>query len=143
MTRYFGRRTVYVWGMAAMATELCLIGILNVWTDHPTVAWVQAVLTLVWTFTFQLSAGQLGWALPAEIGSTRLRQKTVCLARNVSNITGVIGGSKCSHSLEPSIPFRHSSFPFRCVCLFLRPERWFWEFADVETQEHAVKLAHA
>jgi SP family general alpha glucoside:H+ symporter-like MFS transporter len=46
--------------MAAMAIELCLIGILNVWTDKPGVAWTQAVLTLVWTFTFQLSAGQLG-----------------------------------------------------------------------------------
>ncbi len=90
---YFGRRTVYVIGMAAMATELCIIGILNPWTHISSVAWTQAVLTLVWTFTFQLSAGQLGWALPAEIGSTRLRQKTVCLARNVSNITGVIGGT--------------------------------------------------
>ena len=58
--RYFGRRTVYVWGMAAMAIELCLIGLLNVWTSRPSVAWAQAVLTLVWTFTFQLSAGQLG-----------------------------------------------------------------------------------
>jgi MFS transporter, SP family, general alpha glucoside:H+ symporter len=74
--------------MAFMAMELILIGILNVWTKHHAVAWVQGILTLVWTVTFQLSAGQLGWALPAEIGSTRLRQKTVCLARNVSNILG-------------------------------------------------------
>lgn len=57
---YFGRRTVYVVGMAAMAVELCLIGILNVWTSRTSVAWAQAILTLVWTFTFQLSAGQLG-----------------------------------------------------------------------------------
>lgn len=98
---YFGRRTVYIWGMGAMATELCLIGILNVWTNRPTVAWTQAVLTLVWTFTFQLSAGQLGWALPAEIGSTRLRQKTVCLARNVSNVTGVIGGTLENYFMNP------------------------------------------
>lgn len=46
--------------MGAMATELCLVGILNIWNDRPAVAWAQAVLTLVWTFTFQLSAGQLG-----------------------------------------------------------------------------------
>lgn len=98
----FGRRTVYIIGMAAMATELCLIGILNVWTDIKAVAWVQAVLTLVWTFTFQLSAGQLGWALPAEIGSTRLRQKTVCLARNVSNISGVIGGTLENYMVRPT-----------------------------------------
>jgi SP family general alpha glucoside:H+ symporter-like MFS transporter len=42
-----------------------------------------------------------GWALPAEIGSTRLRQKTVCLARNVSNITGVIGGTLENYFMNP------------------------------------------
>lgn len=68
MNRYFGRRTVYVVGMAAMAIELCLIGILNVWTDKPAVAWTQAVLTLVWTFTFQLSAGQLGMYVELSSG---------------------------------------------------------------------------
>lgn len=97
----FGRRTVYVWGMAAMATELCIIGILNPWTSRTNVGWAQAILTLVWTFTFQLSAGQLGWALPAEIGSTRLRQKTVCLGRNASNITGVIGGTLENYFMNP------------------------------------------
>lgn len=60
ISRRFGRRTVYVWGMAAMATELCIIGILNPWTHRKSVGWAQALLTLVWTFTFQLSAGQLG-----------------------------------------------------------------------------------
>lgn len=50
-----------------MATELCLIGILNVWTDNPSVAWAQAILTLVWTVTFQLSAGQLGKQVPKLI----------------------------------------------------------------------------
>lgn len=98
----FGRRDIYIWGMAAMAIELILIGILNVWTDRDSVAWVQAILTLVWTFTFQLSAGQLGWALPAEIGSTRLRQKTVCLARNVSNILGTIGGTLNNYMVNPT-----------------------------------------
>lgn len=54
--------------MAAMATELCLIGILNVWTERPAVAWAQAILTLVWTFTFQLSAGQLGGFSTSNVG---------------------------------------------------------------------------
>ncbi|KAK5087458.1 hypothetical protein LTR70_009195 [Exophiala xenobiotica] len=98
----FGRRPIYICGMAAMAIELILIGILNVWTSRTSVGWVQAILTLVWTFTFQLSAGQLGWALPAEIGSTRLRQKTVCLARNVSNIMGTIGGTLNNYMVNPT-----------------------------------------
>jgi SP family general alpha glucoside:H+ symporter-like MFS transporter len=49
--------------MAAMAIELCIIGILNPWTKRTSVGWAQAIMTLVWTFTFQLSAGQLGKAV--------------------------------------------------------------------------------
>jgi SP family general alpha glucoside:H+ symporter-like MFS transporter len=99
---YVGRRTVYIWGMGAMTVELFLIGILNVWTDRKDVAWAQAILTLIWTVTFQLSAGQLGWALPAEIGSTRLRQKTVCLGRNTYYICAVIGGTLQNYMMNPS-----------------------------------------
>lgn len=98
---YIGRRTIYVWGMGGMCFVLLLIGVLNVWTDRPAVGMSQAILTLLWTFIFQLSAGQLGWALPAEMGSTRLRQKTICLARDASNITGVIGGTLQQYFMNP------------------------------------------
>ncbi|KAK9358961.1 general substrate transporter [Lipomyces starkeyi] len=98
----FGRRTIYVCGMAAMAAILFVIGILNVRTSSSHVSMAQAVLTLVWTFVFQLSAGQLGWALPAEVGSTRLRQKTVCLARNAYYIIGVVAGVLEPYFLNPT-----------------------------------------
>jgi SP family general alpha glucoside:H+ symporter-like MFS transporter len=97
----FGRRTIYVWGMGGMCATLLIIGTLSAWTNRDSVAMTQAVLTLAWTFMFQLSAGQLGWALPAEIGSTRLRQKTICLARDSSNITGLIGGTLQQFMMNP------------------------------------------
>lgn len=50
---------------------------------------------------FQLSAGQLGWALPAEVGSTRLRQKTICLARNAYYIVSVIAGVLQPYFMNP------------------------------------------
>ena len=84
-----------------MAATLFIIGILNVWTDRKSVALGQAVLTLFWTLTFQLSVGQLGWALPAEMGSTRLRQKTVCLARNSYYIVSVISGVLEPYFMNP------------------------------------------
>jgi MFS transporter, SP family, general alpha glucoside:H+ symporter len=87
---YFGRRTIYLWGMFTMAAVLFTIGFLNTHTSDSNVGMSQAILTLVWTFVFQLSVGQLGWALPAEMGSTRLRQKTICLARNAYYIVSVI-----------------------------------------------------
>ena len=99
---YFGRRTIYLWGMFTMAFILFTIGVLNVKTANHGVGMSQAVLTLAWTFVFQLSVGQLGWALPAEMGSTRLRQKTVCLARNSYYIISVIAGVLEPYFMNPT-----------------------------------------
>ncbi|KAH8655386.1 maltose permease MAL31 [Xylariales sp. PMI_506] len=87
---YLGRRTMYIAGSFFLFIIQFLIGILNVRTDKESIAMGQAVLTLVWTFVFQLSLGQLGWALPAEVSSTRLRQQTVCLARDAYYIVNII-----------------------------------------------------
>jgi SP family general alpha glucoside:H+ symporter-like MFS transporter len=97
---YFGRRTIYTIGMAIETLILGLIGFLQI---HPTksVSYGQAVLTMVWTFFFQASMGQLGWALPAEVGSTRLRQKTICLARNAYYIANVIGAVLEQYMVNP------------------------------------------
>ncbi|KAL1585401.1 hypothetical protein WHR41_05613 [Cladosporium halotolerans] len=130
---YFGRRTIYIWGMAGMCTILMLIGVLNVWTSNDLVALSQAVLTLAWTFIFQLSVGQLGWALPAEMGSTRLRQKTICLARDSSNITGLIGGTLQQFMMNPQAwnLKGYTGFVWGGTCLgmfiwgfFRLPETW-------------------
>ena len=99
---YFGRRTIYLWGMFTMSLILFLIGVLNVRTEKHSIAMTQAILTLAWTFVFQLSVGQLGWALPAEMGSTRLRQKTVCLARNAYYIVSVISGVLEPYFINPT-----------------------------------------
>ncbi|KAL2827321.1 general substrate transporter [Aspergillus cavernicola] len=99
---YVGRRTAYLYGMFTMASILFIIGGLNSQTQNERVAMTQAVLTLVWTFVFQLSAGQLGWALPAELGSTRLRQKTICLARNAYAVIGIIAGVLQPYFMNPS-----------------------------------------
>ena len=98
---YIGRRTIYLWGMLLMTIILFLIGILNVRTEKSSFAMTQAVLTLVWTFVFQVSVGQLGWGLPAEMGSTRLRQKTVVLARNAYYIVSTASGVLEPYFINP------------------------------------------
>lgn len=99
---YFGRRTTYLTGMAVMTLTLTLIGILNVWTDRAVVGFAQSALCLFWTFVFQLTVGQLGWALPAEVGSTRLRQKTICLARNAYYVVNVVAAVLQSYFINPT-----------------------------------------
>jgi SP family general alpha glucoside:H+ symporter-like MFS transporter len=99
---YFGRRTIYLWGTFGMTVILFLIGILNIRTNEHSFALAQAVLTLVWTFVFQLSVGQLSWALPAEIGSTRLRQKTVVIGRNAYYLVSVVASVLEPYFVNPT-----------------------------------------
>jgi len=99
---YFGRRRIYLWGLFSMAAILFAIGILNIWTANRVVGLTQAGLTLLWTVVFQFSAGQLGWALPAEVGSTRLRQKTVCLARNAYYLASFVAGILQPYFMNPA-----------------------------------------
>ncbi|KAH6982689.1 general substrate transporter [Ilyonectria destructans] len=98
----FGRRPTYLLGMVVMIMALMAIGILQVWGDRPSVGYAQSALCLFWTFAFQLSVGQLGWALPAEVGSTRLRQKTICLARNAYYVVNVVSGVLQSYFINPT-----------------------------------------
>lgn len=123
---YLGRRTIYVWGAFAMAVILLVIGILQTHTANNSVALAQAVLTLVWTFVFQLSIGQLGWSMPAEIGSSRLRQKTVCLARNAYYIASVVVTvieNYCMNPLEWDLR-GYTSFVWCGTCFLL----FIWAF---------------
>jgi MFS transporter, SP family, general alpha glucoside:H+ symporter len=99
---HFGRRTTYLWGSFVMFTILYIIGILTSFKKIGDVAEAQAYLTLVWKTTYQLSSGQLGWAIPAEVGSTRLRQKTVVLGRNAYYILFVIGGVLQPYFMNPA-----------------------------------------
>ncbi|OAA59141.1 alpha-glucoside:hydrogen symporter [Niveomyces insectorum RCEF 264] len=107
---YAGRRRIFLTGMATLAGLLLVVGLLGIGTARAP-AWArgigltQAALTLVWTFVFQLSVGQLGWAIPAEIGSTRLRQKTVktvCLARTAYYVAAVSANALQAYLLNPA-----------------------------------------
>ncbi|CRK27450.1 hypothetical protein BN1708_004356 [Verticillium longisporum] len=98
---YYGRRQIYLHGLSTMCGVLLLIGVLNMWTSTKAVGIAQAVLTLLWTFVFQLSVGQLGWSIPSEVGSTRLRQKTICLARNAYYVVLVMSNALQPYFMNP------------------------------------------
>ncbi|KAF5975609.1 alpha-glucoside transport [Fusarium coicis] len=98
LMRHIGRRNLYLAGMSLMSMWLLIIGALATNTSNPAVKWVQSILCLIWLLTFSLTVGPIGWAIPAEVSSTRLRSKTVVLARTsyylaqiVANITGKTG----------------------------------------------------
>jgi SP family general alpha glucoside:H+ symporter-like MFS transporter len=86
----FGRRTLYLWGAIIMAILLFTIGCMGLISQSNTAAqWAIGSLLLIYTYTYDTTVGPVCYSLISELSSTRLRNKTVVLARNFYNITGI------------------------------------------------------
>jgi len=90
----FGRRDLYLWGQAILVCIMLITGILGAATkaDNSGAQWGIGALLIIFTFVYDITIGPVCYSLVAEIGSTRLRSKTVVLARNLYNIGGVVVG---------------------------------------------------
>lgn len=98
-----GRRTLYVWGLVAMFAILLIIGFLGIAPEGNVGAqWSVGAMLLIFTFIYDSTVGPVCYCLVAEIPSTRLRQKTVVLARNAYNIGSIIGNIITPRMLNPS-----------------------------------------
>ncbi|KAH8727245.1 general substrate transporter [Phaeosphaeriaceae sp. PMI808] len=101
MLNSIGRRRLYLTGMSLEALWLFIIGALAL-SHNNTVKWVQASLCLVWLATFHLSLGPVGWVIPAEVSSTRLRSKTVVLARNSYYLVILVANTIQPYMMNPT-----------------------------------------
>lgn len=101
LMRHVGRRILYITGMSAMSLWLLIIGALAINTSNPAVKWVQAILCIIWLLTFSLTVGPVGWAIPAEVSSTRLRSKTVVLARTSYYLAQIVANVIQPYMMNP------------------------------------------
>ncbi|KAK9423814.1 putative Major facilitator superfamily (MFS) profile domain-containing protein [Seiridium unicorne] len=88
---WFGRRTLYLAGLAIMVVVLAIIGFAGLaGRSNIGAQWAIGSMILVYTFVYDSTVGPVCYALVAEIPSTRLKTKSVVLARNSYNITGIV-----------------------------------------------------
>jgi MFS transporter, SP family, general alpha glucoside:H+ symporter len=104
LLRQFGRRTLYLWGETGMIALLLLGGLVSVIPSiNPDVVyWILGSLLLVFTLVYNLTIGPTCYVLVAEIPSTRLRVKTVVLARVAYNIASIINNAIIPRMLNPT-----------------------------------------
>ncbi|KAK2000595.1 sugar porter family MFS transporter [Colletotrichum falcatum] len=104
LMQHFGRRTLYLAGQAAMCVVLAAIGLVSLAAGRANVAaqWAIGSLLLVYTFFYDCTVGPVCYSLVSELSSTRLRTKTVVLARNLYNVTGITTNILTPLMLNPS-----------------------------------------
>ncbi|CAK7207874.1 hypothetical protein SEUCBS139899_010689 [Sporothrix eucalyptigena] len=101
LMRYVGRRRLYITGMGLMSLWLFIIGCLTL-SKNRNVKWGQSALCIIWLLTFSLTVGPVGWAIPPEVSSTRLRSKTVVLARNTYYLAQIVANVIEPYMMNPT-----------------------------------------
>ncbi|XP_014562191.1 hypothetical protein COCVIDRAFT_84824 [Bipolaris victoriae FI3] len=99
----FGRRSLYISGQILTFIFVSFIGIFA-FADLPPdeLNWAIAGLLLAFTLTYDATIGPICYALVSEIPSTRLRSKTIVLARNCYNISGIVANIITPRMLNPT-----------------------------------------
>lgn len=99
---YVGRRKLYLWGLTVMTLILFIIGFLGIPESSTTIAYASGSLLYLFTFTYDITVGPVCYCLVSELPSTRLRIKTVALARNCYNIVSIAANFLNNPILNPT-----------------------------------------
>ncbi|KAJ7840999.1 maltose permease [Mycena leptocephala] len=97
----FGRRTLYISGLVCMAIVLLIIGALGFSTSDGA-KWASGGLLVALNFVYNATLGAVCYVIIAEVGSTRLRAKTIVLARCSYQIMNIICGIIVPRMLSPT-----------------------------------------
>lgn len=85
-----GRRTLYLYGSSMLFCLLMVIGFVSLAPPGSNKNWAIGALLSVFTFAYDSTVGPVCYSLVAELSSTRLRAKSVVLARNIYNVGGIV-----------------------------------------------------
>ena len=99
---YVGRRALYIWGNVIMFLILVIIGFLGIPEPSPAIANASGALLMLFTFVYDVTVGPVCYCLVSEIPSTRLRIKTVAMARNCYNIASIVANFLNNPILNPT-----------------------------------------
>lgn len=97
----FGRRTLYLAGLWCMLVLLMVIGAIGAGIHKSSAGWIVGSLMLVWTMIYDMTVGPVCYSLVSELASTRLRAKTIVIARCLYNAGFIVVGVLTPYMLNP------------------------------------------
>jgi SP family general alpha glucoside:H+ symporter-like MFS transporter len=98
---YFGRRTLYAWGIGLLGASLLIVGICSAASTATGAMWAQVSFILVWKLVYSLTVGPICYAIISETSAVRLRAQTVVIARNTYAMTQIVANILNPYMLNP------------------------------------------
>ncbi|KAH8805409.1 general substrate transporter [Xylogone sp. PMI_703] len=102
ITTRHGRRPIMIWGYIVMSTSMYIIGFTALAHQRPAIGYAQSAMYLFWYCAYELTVGPAVYIIVGEISSTRLRSKSIALARNAYNICNIVSAVVAPYTLNPT-----------------------------------------
>ncbi|KAI1438432.1 putative MFS alpha-glucoside transporter [Xylaria sp. CBS 124048] len=102
ITMGFGRRTLYLYGLAALFLILLTLGFLGLPPDRHAASLATGAILLVWALIYQLTVGTVCYSLVAELSTRRLQIKTVVVGRILYNVVSIVAGVITPYMVNPT-----------------------------------------
>lgn len=100
---YFGRRKLFTNGMGVLAVIMFTMGGISFAGEkNASASWATGAMLLVFAFFYNSTVGPIAFAIVGEMASTRLRTKTIALARTLYTILNICAGVVNPYMLNPT-----------------------------------------
>ncbi|KAF2871942.1 hypothetical protein BDV95DRAFT_594227 [Massariosphaeria phaeospora] len=99
LVQKFGRRTIHPYGTFTLFTTLLTIGGLS-FSGTPASLWAIGGVLIFFVFVYQSTIGPITYSLVSKMSSTRLKAKTIVLARALYNVSTLLLTCSQTTSLE-------------------------------------------
>jgi SP family general alpha glucoside:H+ symporter-like MFS transporter len=96
-----GRRKIHFGGLCCQLLLLVIVGSLSFSRTNESV-WAIAGLLIAFTFTYDFTVGPVTYSLISELSSTRLKAKTIVLARAAYNAVNIFVNVMTNYQLSSS-----------------------------------------
>jgi SP family general alpha glucoside:H+ symporter-like MFS transporter len=96
-----GRRKIHLGGLCCQFLLLFIVGSLSFSGTNASV-WAIAGMLIVFTFTYDFTVGPVTYSLISELSSTRLKAKTIVLARAAYNASNIFVNVMTNYQLSSS-----------------------------------------
>lgn len=96
-----GRRTLHFAGLASLFSLLVIIGCLS-FAKTEGALWAIGGMLVLFTFIYDFTVGPVTYSLVSELSSTRLKAKTIVIARSLYNISNIVVNVLTNYQLSPT-----------------------------------------
>jgi SP family general alpha glucoside:H+ symporter-like MFS transporter len=97
----FGRRRIHFSGLCGQCLILVIVGSISFAGSNASV-WAIAGMLILFTFVYDFAVGPVTYSLVSELSSTRLKAKTIVLARAAYNASNIFVNVMTNYQLSSS-----------------------------------------